>query len=417
MDNVFGATKAGREYTESQKALNAALDRAAAAGHDYRGRMDDNRKAAEKAKPAINETGSATKGLTDDQIKAKEATKKLAEAIQGMIDRNNPLAASIRKVREDEEKANKAFKSGAIDAKQHKAAIDALADEYVRLVSPVKSADDALLKIAMDAKGNVIPGFQATAAEAKKAAAITKESWIDAAKKWVNANQDAFNKTFEMARTITAGIDAIAQQSTNNKMLLLDKEYQAKLDNIKNSLMSEEEKNTAITALDAEYEMKRRAVQRKAAESAKTTAIANAIISTLEGVAKALGQGGIFGIVLGAIVAAFGAIQIAKIKAQPIPLAQGAIFRRPVFSPGGDYQAGDAGPEAVIPLKELPRMLREISGGRGGGGGGTAAQKVSLTVPIYIGTKKIQEEIFEIVVNGSQTGGLRRMSSRSFSGA
>lgn len=98
-------------------------------------------------------------------------------------------------------------------------------------------------------------------------------------------------------------------------------------------------------------------------------AIANAIINVAEGMTKALAQGGIFGPILAGVIAAFGAVQIALIRAQPIPLAKGAIFRKPVFSQGGDYEAGEAGPEAIIPLRELPRIMRELSGGRGGGGG------------------------------------------------
>ena len=343
-------------------------------------------------------------GIEVDQ-KAIDAKKKLADAAQEIIKRGTPLTTALHKIRSEQELLNKAMKAGVIDGKGLATGTANLGDEYARLVSPVASADNALLKLAMDAKSKVIPGFQATAAEAKKAAAITKKSWVDAAKDWVNANQDAFNKTFEMARTITAGIDAIAQQSTNNKMLLLDKEYQAKLENIKKSTLSEEEKNAAITALDAEYEMKRRGVQRKAAESAKATAIANAIISTAEGMAKALGQGGIYGIVLAAIVAAFGAIQIAKIRAQPIPLATGAIFKKPVFSPDGNYQAGDAGPEAVIPIKELPRMLRELGSGRDRMGGGNKTYR--LTIPIYLGTRLIKQEIVNFTEEAGDLGRLR----------
>lgn len=49
-------------------------------------------------------------------------------------------------------------------------------------------------------------------------------------------------------------------------------------------------------------------------EDSKAAAIASAIINTAEGVTKALAQGGYFGIAMAAIVAATGAVQIAKIQ-------------------------------------------------------------------------------------------------------
>ncbi len=62
MENVFGATKANREFTEEQKKLNAALDRARAAGHDVDQVTRAIAEAHEKAKKEINEVGS---GLRD----------------------------------------------------------------------------------------------------------------------------------------------------------------------------------------------------------------------------------------------------------------------------------------------------------------------------------------------------------------
>jgi len=63
-EKIFGATKANREYDEAQKSLNEALNRAAAAGHDFRGKLQDITKEAGKTKPAINETGNAVTDLS-----------------------------------------------------------------------------------------------------------------------------------------------------------------------------------------------------------------------------------------------------------------------------------------------------------------------------------------------------------------
>ncbi len=92
----------------------------------------------------------------------------------------------------------------------------------------------------------------------------------------------------------------------------------------------------------------------------------NAVVNTAEAVTEALTAGPFIGPILAGIVAAMGAIQIALIAAQPLPLAQGGILKKPVYSQG--YLAGEAGPEAVIPLTQLPQIVRSlnISGVAGG---------------------------------------------------
>lgn len=358
----------GANTTETLKAIlagkygekiKAAFEQAAGAGVAAV-------KKFETAKGPIKELGKVFGDTGDDASKAR---KKLTDAAQAIIDKARPLAAAVRKIREEEETLNAARVAGLITAEQHAAGIGHLRVEYNNLVVPIASATDALLKFAEAGGNKVIPGIRDIQTTTQKATFSISKSWGDAAADWVKKNEDGLNKTFELTTTITAGIDAIIQQSMNNKMIALDQEYQTRLEFIKNSLMSEEEKNKAIEGLDAEYDIKRKGLLRAAAQQGKMVAIANAIINVAEGMTKALAQGGIFGPVLAGVIAAFGAVQIALIRAQPIPLKEGAIFRKPVFSQGGDYEAGEAGPEAIIPLRELPRIMRELSGGRGGGGG------------------------------------------------
>jgi len=220
-----------------------------------------------------------------------------------------------------------------------------------------------------------------------------------------NKTQETMNKIFGVISGVISQIDGIYQQSTNNRMLALDNEYQKRLDKIKNSLISEEEKNKAIEGLDAEYNIKRRGVQSEAAKQGKALAIVNAMISVAEGIAKALGAAPPpFNIILAAITAALGAVQIAFIKAQPIPLAAGAIFQKPVFSQ--NYVAGEAGPEAVIPLSELPRLMRELGGGRGRG---QAERPIVSRVHIFLDGREMKSFTTKTVKESGRLGYLGKV--------
>jgi hypothetical protein len=229
---------------------------------------------------------------------------------------------------------------------------------------------------------------------------VTK-SWNTNVAKWVEANQQTFQKIFGIASTITASIDAIMTQSTTNRMLLLDQEYQHRLDLINASKMNEEEKQKAITALEAEYQMKRRAEEVKAARARKVIAIMTAIINTAEGVTKAWAQGGaIFGPILAAIVAAAGAIQIALIKSQPIGAAKGAIFKQRALlmsqASGQEYEVAEGGEAEIV---SSPRQLREAIMGPGG----TTGQPVIIENHIYLDGHEMKVFISKTIRELSRT--------------
>jgi len=84
----------------------------------------------------------------------------------------------------------------------------------------------------------------------------------------------------------------------------------------------------------------------------KAFAVSQAIINTAQGVSKALAEGGIAGIALGALVAAAGAIEIANISAQQPPsLEVGGMLGGPSHSQGG------------IPVSVGGRGMVEAEGG------------------------------------------------------
>jgi phage terminase small subunit len=476
MMNVFGATKADKELADAQVKLNAALDRAAAAGHNYRERMDAIRAAAEKLKPKIDEVGTGTHTLTAEEIKAAEAKKKLAATAQNLLDKYLPLLGAMNKLKEEEKTLTDARNKGAMSASAYSLAMAAnakaqrdvgleagktakaqgemvkAAQDIINRYNPMHAAmvkaidDEKKLNAAFGdgknpkayAKGleNIHKDLDAVADAEKKAKAeaggfttsisliITKLQQMGVNTKSATAAQKALIAMLMMGRisarqyaavmaeldkqlaasqgatkwaATTIGkieqvcaaaqigisaIEAAMQQSLTNKLAMLDDEYQARLDLINNSVMNEEEKEAAITALDAEYNMKRRQAEVEAAKKAKVIAIAMAIINVAEGVTKALSAlPPPFNIALAAITAAAGAIQIALIRSQPIGAAKGAIFKQKALlmsqTTGQEYEVAEGGEAEIV---SSPRQLREAIMGRGAGERGNF---VNLTFNIH----------------------------------
>lgn len=350
----------------------------------------------------------ATEGArlaAEEDEKAKEAKKKLVDEINAIIDRGSPLASAFRKNAEELTKLDKALKAGAIDLKTYNAAAKVLENEEARLLldmMPVTKETKEWSK----ALENAVPDLVGYGNKAVEVGEMVKVTWAESAAAWVASNKEATDEIFAQVTNFTNQIDALSQASLNKKLAQLDKEYQARLENIKSSTMSEEQKNQAIEALEAEYNMKREQAQQKAAAQQKVGAIAQAIISTYEAAAKALTAGPIIGPILMGIITAMGLLQVAKIKATP--LAEGAIFQKPVFSPGGGFVAGEAGYEAVLPLRELPRLMREIAGARGVSGMG-GNSNIYLDNRIIIDGKEMKRWTTQAVQQAGRLGKLGRV--------
>ncbi|OPZ34651.1 MAG: hypothetical protein BWY96_03062 [Spirochaetes bacterium ADurb.BinA120] len=192
----------------------------------------------------------------------------------------------------------------------------------------------------------------------------------------------------------------------------LSQEYQARLKYIDQTITDETLRAEAIAALDAEFEKKKLDAKREAARKQKALDVAQAISGVAQAVIAALQVKPFFplGLAMAAIAAAMGAAQIAQIQQQPIPLATGAVFAEPteLLAGGRRYVAGESGLEVMATEATLRRLIREeMRGGPGAGSGaGMQGRPIALTVPIYLGTKKIGEEIIAIVQDGVDLGRL-----------
>jgi len=360
----------------------------------------------------------------------------MVKAAQEIINRYNPMHAAMVKAIDDEKKLDAALKAGVITDKAYAKGLESIhkdLDAVAKAEKAAKAPTAAFAQSIQDVVNQVRPmnaamltaiAREKAATTAYKAGNITLKEYTkllkiiaDDLKKAEIAEESfaskaaaAMNKVAACAATAFNAIDAAMQQSLTNKLAMLDEEYQARLDLINNSVMNETEKEAAITALDAEYSMKRRQAEVDAARKAKTIAIAEAIINVAEGVTKAWAQGGaIFGPILAAIVLAAGLKQISLIKSQPIGAAKGAIFKEKALLmsqvTGQEYEVAEGGEAEIV---SSPRQLREAIMGRGARGGSAQTIVEHHHHHIYIDGREMKLFVTKTV---RKSGGLGLLGS------
>ena len=327
------------------------------------------------------------KGTRTGSEGSSDAAKKLQLAIQELIDKADPLEAEFRGIFKDMALVEKAFKEGKIPASDYKKTMDWLQES-------IRKVGKETITLAVTDLPKINKAFQIVSANWKAHWASLKppweKSWLDGLEKFGTKASETMSKVQVVATQVFGQLDAIAAQSQKNKEIALDNEYQKRLETIKATITNEEEQRKAIEGLDAEYDIKRRSLQHAAAKQQKAASLAQAIINVAEGISKALAQGGIFGPIFAAAIAAMGAVQISLIAKQPIPFREGNIFTRPTSlyaSSGREVQFGDGGePEILAPESKLRRIVQEElrAAGRAGAGG-------SITIPLYIDGKKVAE--------------------------
>jgi hypothetical protein len=197
---------------------------------------------------------------------------------------------------------------------------------------------------------------------------------------FVTAASTAMDKVKAVTSQVFGAITSVVQQSQKNKEIAIENEYKKRLAVINATIKDETKKAAAIQALEAEFQIKRTAAQAAAAKTSKAVALMDAVVNTADAVTKALTAGPIIGPILAGIIGAMGAVQIALIAKQPIPLAKGAVFNRPTLLPARDFQVAEAGEqEWVLPDSKLkaafadavrslvPQMALALAPAGGGG--------------------------------------------------
>ena len=128
----------------------------------------------------------------------------------------------------------------------------------------------------------------------------------------------------------------------------------------------------------------------------KINSLAQASINIAEGVTKAIAQGGITGIALGAAVSAAGAAQIGAIMSQQYtPLAAGGIVTKPTFALLGE----GGNKEAVLPLNETNMERAGFSRSDG-------SIIININIDRNYSQGQLEEEIFRGIERAQKTGAL-----------
>ena len=305
-------------------------------------------------------------------------------------------------------------------AEETPAAIKILEDRITKLSRELDGAKTAAAKCGISLGKTLVPAARDLNEEFAKTPYVVAQAYVKSASAlsvWIKKNKDAIETVVAFSQQALGLIQsaysnyyanqtAKLDEESRKKQEAMDADYERRKKDIEDSTLSEEEKQTALAALDKEYkdakelaekeyEAKKKKLQREAAEKDKAVAIVQAVINTAVAVSKALPN-----LILVALAAAMGLAQIAIIKSQAIPLAKGAMFDRPTLLAGGRYEMGDAGPEAALPVEPLMKRIEQaILRGMALKGGG------QTTVHVYIGTEELDKRIIKTVV---RQGDLRR---------
>lgn len=206
--------------------------------------------------------------------------------------------------------------------------------------------------------------FGTIVSQAAPATEKVKKSFSDVATKinqTIQVMQQGFSQFF-------GALNDLSRQRFEIETKRLEAEYEQRKKQIEDSLKSEEEKATELAALDEEFAMKKNELEYKQAEANKKASLAQALVNTALAVTSALSMKPFFpmGLIAAAAALAAGMIQVRIIRNTPLPaMAEGGLVREPT-----NVLAGEAGPEAILPMRELKRMLG-VDRKRGGAGSKT----------------------------------------------
>jgi hypothetical protein len=279
---------------------------------------------------------------------------------------------------------------------------DLIGGGFAALAKSVFQGRDNVIRFANEVMRSMLrlrsvytPILKSMASESQFTAKTTFEKW-----------QEAMDKISEAWQMMNSQMTAIFNQAQRNREIKLENEYKQRLAWIMANVADEGERQKQIGALEAEYQIKRTAAARAAARQAKAVALMDAIVNVAAAITKSLTAAPFpFNLALAAATAALGAIQIALIRAQPIPLAAGAIFKKPTMlsSMGGNtYEVAEAGEAEIV---SSPRRLREAIMGKGRNG---MARPIVVESHIYIDGREIKQFITKTV---RESGGLGLLGS------
>lgn len=360
------------EAEAQQKAAEAAERTAAARSRDEQAtdHINANRKAlAEQIKALQLKADIETNGV----IPAQDLYNAYMQSYIDLITKSNGLVS---------ENNSAAKERLALLQKAAEAAKDA-ANEEERLAAAEKARTEAeaLLKELQPDKSRLeqLDEQRKQIEELKNKKIITEQEAADAMlnidREYNEAKRDLWQKTTDDINSYIQNTAEIAQQFGD----LMLKNVQAETDA---ELAALDEKYTKGELSETEYYEKQKQIKRKAAQEEYkikmfewSASILAATANIAEGVSKAIAQGGVAGLVTGALVGAAGAVQIGSIiAAKPVPpsfYTGGIIPGANGATMGGDntYIHARAG-EMVLNAAQQRSLWDKLNGQDSRGAGG-----------------------------------------------
>ena len=336
---------------------------------------------ADAMKPPVVALTNLTDLFKDLSMKGtKELTGQLriaTEALDTMLKEGGQAPGVIEAVKKKILELNEALWPGAKAWRDNAAAMteyrEAAQKNFVALdidLGPLRGAANAYTTLGEMIGGELGAAIDGTKDKAEDLAAglVSGTTQVSARMKTGERAAMSFGDTLSRiagaAQNAFSQMDSAIAQGQRNREIAIDNEYKRRLAVINSTIKDEDKKQKAIMALEAEFQIKKTAAQAAGAKQQKAIALAAAIMNTAEAISAALTMKPWtpFNFALAAMAGALGAIQVALIAKQPIPLAKGAVFNKPTLLPAR-YEVAEAGePEIVSPKSTIRDAVREAMG-------------------------------------------------------
>lgn len=196
------------------------------------------------------------------------------------------------------------------------------------------------------------------------------QQMIEARKEYLNELADSFDDFASKADQLVSGVFQIMANNEKKELDSFKKSQEQKKVALKkrldNGLMTEEDYNAQVQALDEETDKKQLEIEIAQAKRQKAQGIINALINTASAIMRIWADVpkfdfGASTIALTAMASALGAVQVATIASQPLPTAgDGMFIEGPSHAQGGVLINAEGG-EAIINKRATKKYLPLLS--------------------------------------------------------
>ena len=398
------------KYTETTEAATTATDKSTNS-------LLDNAAAEEKAKAAAEKANR----LKAEQI---EWEKRLIE--QRLASTSDIKMQTEEKLKLLEIEKNKELTTANERGIEKQQIIDYYAREEVRIYSEQATAIKSLEDEELEYWKKIQDEKKSYGDKINEANAAQWEEYIRS----IEEQQELLKNTIVGAAIETnAYISQIADNYFQKQFNNLDIQQQKEIDNINKSVMNKENKEKAIDAINKKYAKESLKLRRDQAKKDKAFAIFGAIINTALAITNAMKLVWPLNLVMAVVMGALGAVQIAAIASEPLPMKKGGLVKS--GTGGIEAQIGEgAEDEIVLPMKtgvraladalmerlgeiELPKFKtpRLAYAGAGGGSDGSVMRggAINLHIGTFIGDesglKELERRLLNIRISEQQRKG------------